>query len=74
MELMMVIKNEDKPLSERRPICVEDNETKAKAKRCVKKRRRRDHSVTSLNSDDHKQQTALSTTVKRSSKYRGVSR
>ena len=83
---MMVIKREEKG-TRRRRIGMEDGD-QARAKRCVK-RQRRDHQstedVTLKVSDenqnrqqvvqaDHDDQTSLAPTVKRSSKYRGVSR
>ena len=65
----------------RRRICMTDAE--AQAARCVK-RRRRDPSLVKLSSDDQSpqqqllnqqpEQASVATTVKRSSRFRGVSR
>ncbi|CAK7323055.1 unnamed protein product [Dovyalis caffra] len=74
---MMMIKNEENP--GRRHICVADSE--AQAARGVK-RRRRDPATVTLGSDDNQSQqpqqqtdqTSAATTVKRSSRFRGVSR
>uniref|UniRef100_B9IJT7 AP2/ERF domain-containing protein n=1 Tax=Populus trichocarpa TaxID=3694 RepID=B9IJT7_POPTR len=76
---MMMIKNEENP--GRRRGCIADSE--AQVARCVK-RRRRDPAIVALGSDDNQSQqqmpqkqtdqTSAATTVKRSSRFRGVSR
>lgn len=75
----MMIKNEENP--GRRRGCIADNE--AQVARYVK-RRRRDPAIVALGSDDNQSQqqmpqkqtdqTSAATTVKRSSRFRGVSR
>lgn len=79
MKLMMV-KNEENPGSSR--MCMADSE-EAQLARCVK-RRRRDPAAVTLRRDDNQSQqqlpqqqtdqTSAASTVKRSSRFRGVSR
>lgn len=77
MEMMMVKQEETQ--GRRRALVMVDGEVQSP--RCVK-RRRRDTAVTSLGCDDNQSQQqqndqisgAAATTVKRSSRFRGVSR
>lgn len=84
METILKVKNEEN--GRRRSMSCAADVDQAQAARCVK-RRRRDPTAVALGSDDNNQsqqqqqfpqqqtdQTSTATTVKRSSKFRGVSR